>query len=48
MGDWFAWDYFGKTTLVRHESVSQFNTIEELFPDGNAFVDPAWRSRVFA
>ncbi len=46
MKEWFEWDYFGKTTLVRHVTVADYYTIEELFPEGNAFLDSAWRDRL--
>ncbi len=40
MREWFEWDYFGPTTLVRHESMADLQTIEELFPNGHAFRRP--------
>ncbi len=48
MREWFEWEYFGDATLVRHQSVSTFLPISELFPlaSGQVFDGQSWRQRL--
>lgn len=49
MQEWFQWEYFGATTLVRHTECEDFLSIEQLWPDTEeAFASDAWLSNYVA